>query len=197
MSKDVKNSHLNTVEAPEQLADAADSLLFSPTDAQVKLKVKFWSRYIPGPLSDLDNISMSEVSEVVKDSRIKKLWNQPGFKEWFLNRDENREKLEYLYTLSLKAAERILTDPEIQASAVVNTMKVVGELANKFPSRYQQEKFIDDEINKMSELQLRAWLERRGISAESSKPKQLEEALDVDYSEEIPNSTPDTDKDSR
>ena len=47
-------------------------------------------------------------------------------------------------------------------------IKVVAELANKFPSK-QVEKFADDEINKMDEKQLRVYLEKKGLVIREEK----------------------------
>lgn len=181
MSKEVKNS----VSVPDKLGELAEAVIYTPNPSAKKLKAKFWSRYNPGLMDRTDSLPMAEVLEVTKDPRVKSLWTQPGFKDWFLNKDENRERLEYLFTLALDAAEDILVNPEIQPGARVNMIKVLGELANKFPSRYQQEKFTDDEINKMSELQLKAWLEKRGaITVLKEVPKEIGEYVNVEPIEE-------------
>lgn len=180
MSKDVKNTHrpeLSPV-ATSKVTDIAEAVLFNPNTAHRRTKVKFWSRYMTGPMTDPSTVSLTEAMEVTQDPKLAKYWAISGFKEWFLNRDENRERLEYLYVLALDAAEEILTNPEAQASAKVNMIKVIGELSNKFPNRYQQEKFTDDEINKMSELQLKAWLEKRGVQLNGIKPAELPAATE-------------------
>lgn len=184
MSKEVKNSV--TPEPSTGLKDLAEAVLFTPNPAHKKLKGKFWSRFMPGPLINIDSMSAVDAIEITKDPRLQKLWSQPGFKDWFLNRDENRERLEYLFTLALDTAEEILSNPDTNPGARVNMVKVVGELANKFPNKWQQEKFTDDEINKMSELQLKSWLERKGVLLDRPKPIQLPigEVINVDSSEE-------------
>lgn len=180
MSKEVKNSI-----TPEKLGELADAVIYTPNATAKKLKAKFWARYNPGLLGIPDVIPVSEIAEVTKDGRVDKLWLQPGFQDWFLNKDENRERLEYLFTLAMDAAEDMLTNPDIQPSARVNAIKVVAELANKFPSRYQQERFTDDEINKMSELQLKAWLEKRGaLTVMKEVPATIGEYVNVEYATE-------------
>lgn len=188
MSKEVRNTQLDTIVTtdPGKITDLADNVIYTPTATAKKLKAKFWARYTPGPNIGPDSITAVEVMDICKDTRAKGLWAQPGFRDWFLNRDENRERIEHLFGLALDAAESILTDESAHASAKVNMIKVIGELANKFPSRYQQERFTDDDINKMNEIQLKTWLEKRGIKMRPIK------AIDAgDYHGEIINTTTD------
>jgi uncharacterized protein with HEPN domain len=113
-------------------------------------------------------MGLQHALQVTGASSLKEWWGEAGFKEWFLNREEGREKLEYLFMRALDAAEDILNDPNAQASARVNMIKVIGELANKFPSKYQ-EKFSDEDINRMDEKQLRNYLEKRGVTIKEEK----------------------------
>lgn len=168
----------------KELTELSEKLLYEPSATDRKLKAKFWSRHQGNPIISSELITLPEVSAVVNSARVKELWAKPGFREWFLNQDENRERIEYLFTLALDRAEKVLLDDSMQGSAHVNMIKVLGELANKFPSRYQQEKFTDDEINRMNDMQLRAWLERRGVQVDPVKPKQLGDAIDVQVTEE-------------
>jgi len=184
VSKEIKNSipEGKIASVADKITELSETVIFQPNPAQKKLKAKFHSRYTPGPMHDITQLSLSEALEITGDSRLNKLWAQPGFKEWFTNRDENRERLEYLFTLALDTAEDLLSNESTQPSAKVNMIKVLAELANKFPNKYAQEKFVDDEINRMSELQLKAWLERRGVDIAKTQPPKLLEVINADYS---------------
>ena len=152
----------------KSLSDLADKVIFTPTKRQRQVKAKFWSRFQPGPFANPDTLSMADVMAITRASSLKEWWSKDGFKEWFMNREEAREKLEYLFMKALDTAEDIMDDPAAQASAKVNAIKVVAELANKFPSK-QVEKFADDEINKMDEKQLRVYLEKKGLVIREEK----------------------------
>jgi hypothetical protein len=197
--KEIKNTQVGSLPTGANFNKLAEEVMFSPAPAQKRLKAKFWARYVPGPLTDIDSLSLEDVAEIVRDARIKTNWSISGFREWFLNRDENRERLEYIFTLGLDAAEEILTNPEANPASKVNMLKVIGELAAKFPNKWQQERFVDDEINKMSEFQLKAWLERRGISEKSvnSIPEVIDAKYTEDKSTEDTQTTSEEDKDSR
>lgn len=164
------------------LANLADSVIFTPNPRQRKVKAQFWSRFQSGPFVSPSALSLPAIQEVVNVPSLKEWWYIDGFKEWFINREEAREKLEYLYMKALDTAEDILDDPNAQASAKVNMIKVLGELANKFPSRWQ-ERFADDDINKMDEKQLIAFLERKGVTVQEENVLEITEGKSDDGKE--------------
>lgn len=181
MSKKVIKSVVK--EAGEKnLPQLADKVIFSPTARQRQVKAKFWTRFQPGPFSQPGSLSMAEVQRITGASSLKEWWPKPGFQEWFMNREESREKLEYLFMKALDTAEELLDDPNAQASAKVNMIKVIAGLADKYPSK-QQEKFSDDDINRMDEKQLKAYLESQGVTV--TKEKVIDAAvIDEDSDEE-------------
>jgi hypothetical protein len=171
MAKKTMNTSINqaTDVVKKGLTELTDKILFSPTARHKQLKARFWARYQPSPfLPSPDKMTALEISKICDSSTIRDSWYIDGFKEWFLNKEEARERLEYLFMKSLDTAEAILDDPAAQASAKVNLIKVLSELSNKFPSRYA-EKFADDDIGKMTEQQLKAYLERKGINVSVSE----------------------------
>lgn len=153
----------------------AEQVIFTPTPRQRKVKAQFWSRFQPGPFVSPSALTINDIQSVVNVAALKEWWADGLFKEWFMNREEAREKLEYLFMKALETAEEILENPEAQASAKVNMIKVIGELANKFPSKWQ-EKFADEDINKMSEAQLKAYLEKQGVTVHEEKIIEIEDS---------------------
>jgi ABC-type branched-subunit amino acid transport system ATPase component len=92
---------------------------------------------------------------------ISRWWSLPGFKEWFRNADEFRQRLEYLANLSLDALEYVLVDPKAQSSAKVNAAKLLMEVARKMPSKVAQERFLDEAIAGMSAKQLEEFVQKK------------------------------------
>jgi len=138
----------------ELLTSSSD---FVPTDGQRRLKTAFWATYE----GDKQNVSMAAVLAETDNSSITNWWSKPGFQSWFKNRDEGRQRLEYLFFKALDCLEDILkdTDPKT-ASARVNAVKAIAELANKIPSKYQTDKLADADINKMNRQQLESYLKK-------------------------------------
>lgn len=69
-------------------------------------------------------------------------WNQPGFKDWFLNKEETKQKIKYLTDKALEAAIQVLDDPDPRtASSKVNILKILmhyeaAEMQTKTNTRF-------------------------------------------------------------
>lgn len=170
-----------TLDPSDILPAAAEQILFQPSPLQQTLKAQFWARFQPGPFDDKQNITLPTIQEVVTDPRIRKYWALPGFKEWFSNQDENRERLEYLWMVGLDTAEGILRDPAAQPNAKVQLLKLLAEVTGRLTKGGKTEdRFSDDAVNKMSETELKDWLKKKGVTVSakySVKPRAEEETF--------------------
>lgn len=135
--------------------EVVQDLIFEPSPEQRMLKARFWTRYADTPLADCNKINQTFVANLTGNSTVARWWNMPGFADWFLNKDEWREKIEYLARLSLDAAEAILMDDNPKtASARVNLIKSINELANKLPARVKERVVLDKVVADATEEQL-------------------------------------------
>jgi hypothetical protein len=139
-------------------------IIFIPTPVQRRIKAAFWASWGDNPIVDHKNLSLANVMGVVGDSRMQKWWTQPGFKEWFSNQEEFKQRVEYLVHTALDTLEHILVDETANSSARVNAAKLLLEAADKMPRKYAKEKVLDEKINKMGKQELEAWLDRQGVS---------------------------------
>lgn len=153
MAKEVKNS---ITEADiNKLSIIRDEVIFSPSPAQRRAKAKYYTR-ADGLLSaNIEETAMG-VSRFVDEPAIVKWWGQPGFREWFFNSEETKERLEYLFMLALDTAEFVLLDPDANASAKVQMIKVLAGLSGK--DKEVGEKVLDERIQKMNAEQLREFI---------------------------------------
>jgi hypothetical protein len=148
-----------------EIRDGLRSGLYDATPAQKRCKASFWARHVPGPLSPSpQDMSLAFVQEVTGTAGLKKWWSEIGFRSWFLNRDENKERLEYLFDRSLDAAEEILNSDQAKGSDKVAVIKLIADLAGKTPRHGGQDKFADSDINAMDEKQLEAYLTKKGVN---------------------------------
>lgn len=168
MAKETRNS-IELVNPAQSVSQLADRLFFAPSPNHRKMKAKFWSNYMPSPFKDVADTTQAELAKYcgLSHTTIERYLKEEGFRDWLLNVNESRERLEYLYNLWTDRVERILLDDSTAAQTVVTLGKTLGELANKFPNRWAQEKFSDEDINKMSESQLKAFLDKARISVVS------------------------------
>lgn len=141
--------------------------IFSPLPEQRKAKATFWSYFatdIDAPLPD--EISVEQAVKFSLDVRVEAWWNSRDFRNWFINRDEFRQRLEYLTHLALDAAEEILGSKTASPQAKVNMAKLVIEAANKMPSRQSgksgnSEGAIDEKLAGMDKLQLEDYISKQ------------------------------------
>ena len=151
------------------LAAAVPELIFIPTPSQRQVKARLITKLTDNPLTDLASITLAEAQQLTGSSQLKDWWGRPGFKEWFLDQNEYRQRLEYLFSLALDAAEEILlsTDPKAQGARVA-MIKLLAELSNKVPKE-SAAKYRDESIAKMDRAELEAFLEKNGITVSSAK----------------------------
>lgn len=173
MSKEVRNtvtdSDINKIEI------IRDSIIFNPTPNMRKAKAKFYSR-TDGVIGTPNNSSAAMVSKLIDEPAVIKWWGTPGFREWFFNSEESKERLEYLFMLALDTAENVLLDPDANASAKVQMIKVLSSLAGK--DRKDNEKLLDERIQKMDAAQLREYIKIQApklLEAEDSDIPEIEE----------------------
>lgn len=106
--------------------------VFRPTEAQSRVRAKFWARMADNPLLDPKTVTLSTAQQMTNSAALATWWNKPGFKDWFLSSTIVDERLDYLLHLALASAEDILmnTDPKAQ-SARVQMVKIVAEMAGR------------------------------------------------------------------
>lgn len=162
----------------ERVTQVMDDLIFAPNGDQRAVKAAFWAKYASNPLTDIDKITAGIVQKIIPDSRLARWWSMYGFKEWFLNEDEFRQRIEYIAHLGLDALESILTDPDANASARVNAAKLALEAANKMPQKWQNTKYLDDHIQKMDQAQLEQFIRQRSLNLiPENQPENKEDAI--------------------
>lgn len=137
----------------------ANDLTYIPSPEQRRLKQAFWTRFNDNPVCDIPDISKSIVGSIAPDHRLDRWWPQPGFKEWFCNKEEFREEVDSMVFLALDRLKRILIseDPKL-ASAQVNAAKLLMDVGRKLPSKTTQERYLDEKINQMDARQLEEYI---------------------------------------
>ncbi len=147
--------------AAQHLEIVASELTYIPSGEQRKSKSAFWARFNDNPLCEPQDITLAIALQFCNDERLTKWWPQDGFKEWFRNRDEFRQRVEYLVHQALDSLEYVLVDPKAQASAKVNAAKLLMEVARKMPQKNQAEQFLDEKISSMSRKELEEYIKSR------------------------------------
>jgi hypothetical protein len=148
---------------PKETRALASEVLFKPTKPQQRIKARFWSRFESGPFSSSpSSITAADVSKLTGSTSISRWWGKPGFREWFLNKSENEERLQGMFETSLDSLEEILMNPEARPSEKISAAKLIAELSGKL-NKKSETKFADEAINNMSEKQLKDFLARKHV----------------------------------
>lgn len=173
MGKLADDTKLELAVVESNVKDLATNLtagLFNPSSAQRRVKSTFHSRYTPSPFNpELGDVTLSLALQVTNSSSLRSWWSQPGFRDWFLNREEGREHLEYLFNLGVSEMENILSNPDTAARDKLAAIKMISELTGRISGGRNgvgrsEGKFEDEDINKMDENQLRTYLTRKGVT---------------------------------
>jgi hypothetical protein len=143
-----------------KLASVVDDLVFLPKSEQRQVKSAFWAVVADNPIHDPETITLEDMMKVTGDTRLRRWIKEPGFREWFLNKEEFRQRLEYLAHLTLDRLEKILSDDEGHASAQVQAAKLIIEAANRMPQKWVKETYLDDRIQKMGKAELEQFIRR-------------------------------------
>jgi hypothetical protein len=151
---------------------------FRPTDSQRKAKAALLA-FLADPetmLFDLKSLSVDRAISLTGIPALRTWWNQPGFRAWFINKEESRQKIKYLTDKALEAAVQILDDPDPRASsAKVNILKTLLAYEAQEQTQKTHTKFDNMDIN-----QLRGFLKQNAHLIrpllDEEKPANLPEA---------------------
>lgn len=130
-------------------------LVFVPNPLMRACKARFWKRIDFDP-SLADRVTLAAAVQLTNNTQLNSWWKLEGFVDWFCNKDEASERIEYLYMLWMDKAEELLLNPEANHNAIVQIGKIIAQLSG----RDQQENFSDANIQKMSRQQLQAFIEK-------------------------------------
>ena len=173
-----ESSHNGQQPAVDNLKEGVETLIYVPTTAERKLKAKYWSRAAENPLLPVpgSNVSLANIKQVVGGGQaIEGAWKKPGFQTWFLNADDGRAKLEYLFDLGLDSLEELLLNPDPKtSSAKVNAIKLLAELTGRYIKGKQgQVGGIGEAIAQLDKASLEALFESNGLKIAVSASKGL------------------------
>lgn len=135
---------------------------FLPTNPQKRAKSAFWTHFsTAGEGSLTPTPSLATALRFGQDNRIQAWWDQAGFQDWFWNRDEFRQRMEYLANLAVDELEEILLSKQVATSDKLNAIKMVMQVSQK-TTPVRAEESLPDLIGKMNRVQLEEYI-RSGL----------------------------------
>jgi len=117
-----------STKAIKNIIEVATSLEFLPSEKDKELKASFWALERENPTCDPDLLTACRVAEVVNYSNMEKKWAIPGFREWFCNKNEAKQRAERIFNKLLDALDNIASSDDPKAySAQLAAFKALGE----------------------------------------------------------------------
>lgn len=110
--------------------------------------------------------TQADIIQVTGVHTVKNWWTNPGFQDWFFNRDTVYSQMTYLKDLALQTAEDILRDPDANSSAKVNMIKTVLAYHEAVEAKRLESTAI--EIGKLSSEELEQRLKKVAGSGEEN-----------------------------
>ncbi len=135
-----------------------DVVMFQPDPNQRRAKSNYWTHFAGSGTEVAPAPNLATALQFGADRRISAWWDLPGFQDWFLNRDEFRQRLEYLSAVGLDALESILTGRMSSDSDKLNAIKLI--MAVSKPGQPDSEQMADAAIGKMTRQQLQEYISR-------------------------------------
>lgn len=129
-----------------------------PTDSQLQAKCRFWARTVGAPA----DLTVDQIATYAGTSSVRKWWSTPGFQDWFLNRDDARERILFLYIKILDQAQSLIANGDINANALLNLVKSIQLIEERLYPKVEDGENLED-FEKMSESELVALIEAKGI----------------------------------
>jgi len=142
-----------------QLGKAADVVSFSPTEAQRRAKSNFWSFFASGEAFPPTSVDLATAVKYAGDKRVSEWWALEGFADWFSNKDEFRQRVEFLADLALDELYHLIRDPETQATAKVAAIRMIMDVGKKVSQKAStEETVVGEKITKMNKEELEAYI---------------------------------------
>lgn len=142
-----------------QLGKATDVVSFSPTEPQRRAKSNFWSFFASGEALPPNNVDLATAVKYAGDKRVSEWWALEGFADWFSNKDEFRQRVEFLADLALDELYHLIRDPETQATAKVAAIRMIMDVGKKVSQKAStEETVVGEKITKMNKEELEAYI---------------------------------------
>lgn len=104
----------NQQNGPDVIISKLINDTFRPTEAQKRAKAALMAA-LSDPMNSLldpKTIGMTLAMRLTGIQTLNTWWHQPGFQNWFLNKEETKQKIKYLTDKALETAVQILDDPD-------------------------------------------------------------------------------------
>lgn len=153
---------------------------YEPTDEQQRVKSQFWGRLTQDPSTPIPPTPNLALALRLGGNRgIENWWKQPGFPEWFWNKQEFEQKLDYVAMVALQELETTLRTRSIDQEKKIPAIRIALELSGKLRAATQAEP-VDKKIAQMDRKQLEDYINNKVTKLRPIENNILTETTDPD-----------------
>ncbi len=135
--------------------------IHEPTDAQRQARITFWGHWASADTPVPSTVDLAIALKFCGNPAISRWWPLPGFQDWFLNRDEFRQRMEFMSELCLDELQAILRSKMSSPADKLKAIQLVMTVSNKMPSKTgDTAKYLDEKIAAMNQQQLLDFISR-------------------------------------
>jgi hypothetical protein len=140
------------------LDTARDVVSFQPTPEQRRARANFWAHFSEGGTLLPSRPDLAIALRFAGDRRIQQWWSLPGFQDWFLNREEFKQRVEALADMALDELESLVSSRTILPSDKLRAIELSLKYASKARTEDTEERLADERIGKMTRIQLEEYI---------------------------------------
>jgi hypothetical protein len=141
---------------------AVDVVVFKPTLDQKRAKSNYWSYFMSSEAPEAPEIVSEEIAlRYAGDKRLSDWWSLEGFQDWFLNKDEFRQRVEFLADISLDELQLLIRDENTNATAKISAIKMVLEAAGKLAKPAEATGKGTSPIESMTKQELERFIQKK------------------------------------
>lgn len=133
-------------------AIAMEDSSFRPTKDQYLARARLHLELRDNPGRSVNQLTYEQIAHWCRDKRVVGwLRKFPEFRAWLTAPRDTEERIEAAYS-------RFVEDLEFRRAGMsdkdfINTLKLLAELGNRFPQKWQNTKVLDADVSKMSDVE--------------------------------------------
>lgn len=133
-----------------EAAVEAESEVFESTQPQREARARLHLELRDGP-QQANALTVSELITITQEPRITGWMRKRGFREWLVGQLETEVQVEAAYMAAVELLSKRVGRGVISDKDLINTVKLLAEIANKMPKKWENTKVLDADVGRMSD----------------------------------------------
>lgn len=140
-----------------------DTVSFVPNNEQKRARSNFWIAVGELGIDIPQQVGLPVVLQHAGDKRVAEWWVLPGFQDWFLNREDFRQRVDFLSSMALDELEKTLQNPAASPKDKILVAKMLLDERNRrvAASDGADASLLGERLQKMSRAELDTYIRTR------------------------------------